>query len=267
MQQFHQEQLRHQVAYMQQAMMAGYPSAAAFPMPSYPGATPYMGATPQALQAAGKGKGKFGGKGGLKGGKGGGKQGGLKGGRTKGKGVDDGDADDDAADVDRVDEQDFNTKERKEEPPIVKAQRDARERAEAIILKKLQGRWADAADSDITYVVEGNTVSVSNSKGGRVFHNRLSMYGTEFCWNAKRFWHDLNLQALNSSEQELPCRVEWNPGKSSPPAEQIIWKALPPEPEAETVDATDDGQQDNAEGERLVCGVVDTTDPSNTEGA
>jgi hypothetical protein len=271
MQQYQQAQLRQHVAYMQQAqaMMAagGYPGAPPFPMPSYPGAVPYMG-SPQAPGSyagsyggkgdfSGKGKGKFS-KGGFKGGKG--KKGGFKG-KSKGKGEDG--EDDPEGEGDGEQE-----KVRKDEPPIVKAQREARERAEAVILEKLQGRWVDKADSDVTYAVEGNTVSVSNKNGGRVFHNRLSMYGVEFCWNAKRFWHDLNLTAMNSCEGDLPEQIEWNPGKSSPPAEQIVWLRAPPEPESEKVDATDDGQPGAGEDATPACGVAPVdTDPSSSPNA
>jgi len=144
---------------------------------------------------------------------------------------------------------------RKDEPPIVKAQREARERAEAIILKQLQGRWVDKADEQITYTVEGNTVSVANKNGGRVFHNRLSMYGVEFCWNAKRFWHDVNLTELQASGDEPVETVEWNPGKGSPPAEQIVWLRVPPEPEKEEGDATEEGQ--NADSTDAVAESTD----------
>lgn len=218
MQQFQQAQLRQQVAYMQQAM--SYPGfAPPYPMPGYPGASPYMGGMPmQGLGGGGKGKGKFG-KGGF-----GGKGKGKGGGKGKSKGDDEDGEKAEGEDGERA------PRVRKDEPPIVKAQREAREKAEAVILKQLQGRWVDAADADITYTVEGNTCSVANKNGGRTFHNRLSMYGVEFCWNAKRFWHDVNLKALQSSGDE-PEKVEWNPGKNSPPAEQIIWLRAPPEPE------------------------------------
>lgn len=231
---------------MQQAMMA-YPGASPYQMPAYPGAVPYMGGLPPQAGGksangfgGGKGKGKF-----SKGGMGGkGKKGGFKGGKSKGKGDDDDGEGGDAAEGDEETERPPRV--RRDEPPIVKAQREARERAEEGILKYLQGRWVDAADSNITYTVEGNTCSVANKNapGGRVFHNRLSMYGVEFCWNAKRFWHDINLPALKAQGDE-PEKVEWNPGKTSPPAEQIIWLKAPPEPEEpEKVDATDEGQNE-----------------------
>lgn len=208
---------------MQQAMMS-YPGAAPYPgamgMPGYPGAAPYMGGMP--MQAGLPGAGAPGGKG--KFGKGGGKGFGKgKKGFGKGKSKDDDAEGEDGEKGPRV---------RKDEPPIVKAQREARERAEASILKQLQGRWVDAADDKVRYKVEGNTVSVSNKDGGRVFHNRLSMYGVEFCWNAKRFWHDVNLKDLQAQGDE-PEKVEWNPGKNSPPAEQIVWNRAPPPTEEE----------------------------------
>jgi len=252
MQQFHQTQLRQQVAYMQQAMMAGampYPA-----MPGYPGAMPYMGGMPQAPGGkgadagfAGKGgfvasKGKgFGYKGGFKGTGGKGKKGGFKG-SSKGKG----EGEDGVEGEEGADGEERAPRVRKDEPPIVKAQREARERAEGLILKQLQGRWVDQADADLKYKVEGNTCSVSNKNGGRVFHNRLSMYGVEFCWNAKRFWHDLNLKELQGQGEDEVEKVEWNPGKSSPPADQIVWvkdhspPTPPPEPEEEAADVEGD---------------------------
>jgi len=224
--------LRQQVAYMQQAMMFNPQSP--YPMPGYPGAAPYMGGMPmqgQGFQGGldGKGKGKFGGKGGFKGGFGGkgkGKGGGF--GFGKGKSKDD----DGEPRAEGEEGEERAPRVRKDEPPIVKAQREARERAEAIILKQLQGRWIDAADADILYTVEGNMCSVENKNGGRVFRNRLSMYGVEFCWNAKRFWHDVDLTALRAAGEE-PEEVTWTPGKNSPAAEQIIWHRAPPKTEEE----------------------------------
>merc|ERR1719424_2590776 len=219
----------------------GYPGSP-YPVPGYPGAAPDMGGMGMGGMGMGmggmggkgpvdgKGKGKFG-KGGF--GKGFGGKGKKGGGKGKSKDGEEGEGEgaegEETADrVPRV---------RKDEPPIVRAQREARERAEAIILKQLQGRWVDKADENITYTVEGNTCSVANKNGGRVFHNRLSMYGVEFCWNAKRFWHDVNLRALQALGDEIAETVEWNPGKSSPPAEQIVWlRNHNPEPEKEETD-------------------------------
>lgn len=256
MQQYQQAQLRQQVAYMQQAMMA-YPGMAPFPMPNYPGATPYMGGLTGPVgkgMTDGKGKGKFG-KGGF--GKGFGK------GKRSGKGKKDGEGEGGEGDGEETERA---PRVRRDEPPIVKAQREAREKAEADILKNLQGRWKDAANEAIIYTVEGNTCSVSNKSepDARVFHNRLSMYGVEFCWNAKRFWHDLNLTELRAQGDAVE-KVEWNPSKSSPPAEQIIWLKAPPEPEEEKADATDDGQNaDAADPPIAVCSGPETTDPPAT---
>merc|ERR1719456_525800 len=121
--------------------MMAYPGMAPFPIPAYPGAVPYMGAPQGGGKGAvdgfgGKGKGKFG-KGSFKGfGKG--KKGGK--GKSKDKG-EDGEAGDGAAEGDEETER--APRVRRDEPPIVKAQREARERAEADILKFLQGRWKD----------------------------------------------------------------------------------------------------------------------------
>jgi len=236
MQQYQQAQLRQQVAYMQQAMMGG-PSP--YPMPGYPGAAPYMGGMPMQPQGGlglglgGKGKGKFS-KGSGFGGKG----------KGKGKGKRDDGEDGDGEKAEGDEETERVIRIRKDEPPIVKAQREARERAEKVILDKLAGRWVDEADAEVTYTVEGNTVSVANKSGGRVFHNRLSMYGVEFCWNAKRFWHDVNLKELYSAPDE-PEKVEWNPGKGSP-GSQIVWLRAPPEPEKPEKDE----EEEAAEGQK-----------------
>jgi len=236
-------------------------------MPAYPGAVPYVGAPQAGAKGGIEGKGGYGGKGKFS--KGGGMKGfgkgkrGGKGGKSKGKGDDEDGEDGDAAEGEETER---GPRIRKDEPPIVKAQREARERAEADILKYIQGRWKDAADESIIYTVEGNTCSVSNKSTpeGRVFHNRLSMYGVEFCWNARRFWHDLNVKALKEQgEPDAIEKVEWNPGKTSPAAEQIIWLRAPPEEEPEKVDATDDGQAETAaatSAEECSGPAADTTD-------
>mmetsp|Transcript_66084 Transcript_66084/g.167504 ORF Transcript_66084/g.167504 Transcript_66084/m.167504 type:complete len:453 (+) Transcript_66084:54-1412(+) len=116
--------------------------------------------------------------------------------------------------------------------PIASAQREARLRFEKDILDRIQGRWGDEADPNITYVVEGSICSVSSGDGGRGFRNRLSVYGVEFCWDARRFWHYLNLPELYS-QGEIAEKLEWNPAKDSPPTTQIVWNRLPPLPEVE----------------------------------
>jgi len=119
-----------------------------------------------------------------------------------------------------------NSEEKRNAPPIVIAQREARQRFERSILDRIQGRWVDESNFGTTYVVENNMCSVSNSGNDRVFRNRLGVYGVDMCWNARIFWHILNIEALNSSG-EKPDRLEWNPAKDSPPAQRIVWlKAL-----------------------------------------
>lgn len=76
-------------------------------------------------------------------------------------------------------------------------------------------------DPSISYHVEGSVCAVAG-QSSRTFRNRLSVYGGELCWDAKRFWHVLNFGALPPAGEEVQ-RVEWNPGKTSPPTKQIIW--------------------------------------------
>ena len=90
-------------------------------------------------------------------------------------------------------------------------------------------------DPGISYHVEGNVCSVAG-QGSRTFRNRLSVYGGELCWDAKRFWHVLNFSALPPAGEEVQ-RVEWNPGKTSPPTKQIMW-----------IRAEDQGPLEEAEG-------------------
>lgn len=107
--------------------------------------------------------------------------------------------------------------------PIVNAQRDARLRFEKDVLDRIQGYWADEADPKVSYFVEGNICSVSSGDGGRGFRNRLSVYGHDLCWDARRWWHFLNLQDMYAQGDNIE-RLEWNPPKDSPPAQQVIWK-------------------------------------------
>jgi len=128
--------------------------------------------------------------------------------------------------------------------PIASAQREARLRFEKDILDRMQGRWGDEADPNITYVVEGSICSVSSGDGGRGFRNRLSVYGVEFCWDARRFWHYLNLPELYS-QGEIAEKLEWNPAKDSPPTTQIVWNRLPPLSEVE-----EEAKEGEGEGEK-----------------
>jgi len=70
---------------------------------------------------------------------------------------------------------------------------------------------------------------VLSDDNSRVFRNRLGAYGVEMYWDARKFWHCLNLQALYSVGEE-PERLEWNPAKGSPPAKQIAWLRAREEP-------------------------------------
>jgi len=105
---------------------------------------------------------------------------------------------------------------------ISQAQRSAQQRFERDLLERVQGSWADASDPNTTYAVEGSLCSVSGGENSRVFRNRLGVYGGELCWDARRFWHYLNLSALPPLG-EVVERVEWNPGEGSPPTRPIVW--------------------------------------------
>lgn len=133
---------------------------------------------------------------------------------------------------------------------IISAQKSAQQRFEKDLLDRVQGKWKDEEDPTISYHVEGSVCSVSG-QSTRTFRNRLSIYGGELCWDAKRFWHNLNFNALPPSGEEVE-RVEWNPGQGSPPTKQIIWirsteedeevagedgSGVPPEEAAEAVEA------------------------------
>lgn len=119
---------------------------------------------------------------------------------------------------------------------ISQAQRSARLRFEKDIIDRLQGRWLDESEPDTVYTVDGSLCSVASGNGGRVFRNRLSVYGVDLCWDARRFWHYLDLPALYAAG-DVPERVEWNPGKDSPPTRCIVWLRAPPEPEPSQADA------------------------------
>ncbi|CAE8601901.1 unnamed protein product [Polarella glacialis] len=113
---------------------------------------------------------------------------------------------------------------------INQAQRTAQQRFEKDLLDRVQGNWVDEADPDTSYLVEGCLCSVSGGENARTFRNRLGVYGGELCWDARRFWHNLNLNALPPLGEEV-LRVEWNPAEGSPPTKQIVWVKGPPLPE------------------------------------
>eukprot|EP00927_Polykrikos_kofoidii_P014654 TRINITY_DN16463_c0_g1_i1.p1 TRINITY_DN16463_c0_g1~~TRINITY_DN16463_c0_g1_i1.p1 ORF type:complete len:340 (+),score=74.00 TRINITY_DN16463_c0_g1_i1:86-1105(+) len=153
----------------------------------------------------------------------------------------------------------------KSETSISDAQRAARLRFEKDVLDRLQGRWQDADEDSTTYLVDGNLCSVSGGDTGRVFRNRLFVFGHEMCWDARRFWHYLDLKALFASGDTVE-RAEWKPAKDSPPTREIVWLKLPDlpdlpkDPEAEDSDAV---AEDPASGD--VGGVA--PEPFNSEVA
>jgi hypothetical protein len=113
---------------------------------------------------------------------------------------------------------------------ISQAQRSAQERFEKDLLDRVQGNWVDASDTSVCYEVEGNLCAVSGGDNTRTFRNRIGVYAGELCWDARRFWHYLDLNAMPSPGEEVE-RVEWKPGEGSPPTKPIIWIRAPPKPE------------------------------------
>lgn len=100
-------------------------------------------------------------------------------------------------------------------------------------------------DPNISYLVEGGICSVSG-QSTRVFRNRLSVYGGELCWDARRFWHFMNFSALPPAGERVE-RVEWNPGQGSPPTKQIIWLRTDDADEAEPADAAEAAAEETPE--------------------
>lgn len=122
---------------------------------------------------------------------------------------------------------------------VVQAQRAAMMRFESDLLKRIQGRWVDGSDASTTYVVEENLCTVSggeHNRDQRVFRNRLSVVNGELCWDARRFWHNLDIKSLPPPEEEVE-RVEWTPGEGSPqPSNPIVWiRAQPDQKESDDV--------------------------------
>lgn len=148
--------------------------------------------------------------------------------------------------------------------PIVNAQRDARLRFEKDVLDRIQGYWVDEADPKITYAVEGNICSVSNGDGGRGFRNRLSVYGHDMCWDARRWWHYLNLPDLYAQGEDVQ-RLEWNPAKDSPPAQQITWTktdAPPPTASPSGLEVGENGEQEGNAAEEKPKDETDQAEAS-----
>jgi len=132
---------------------------------------------------------------------------------------------------------------------ISQAQRSAQQRFERDLLERIQGSWVDASDSSTSYVVEGGICAVSGGENSRTFRNRLGVYGGELCWDARRFWHRLDLNSLPPADETVE-RVEWSPGEGSPPTRPIIWIRGPPPVE---VNGAEEGEaaaeEDGKEGE------------------
>mmetsp|Transcript_2215 Transcript_2215/g.4666 ORF Transcript_2215/g.4666 Transcript_2215/m.4666 type:complete len:319 (+) Transcript_2215:124-1080(+) len=124
------------------------------------------------------------------------------------------------------------------------AQRCAQQRFEQNLLDRIQGRWIDESDPGCTYVVEGSLCSVSSTANPRVFRNRITLYGGELCWDARRFWHYLKIDSLPALGEEV-ARVEWIPGEGSPPTQPITWLKATSQEE----DAPGDGEAPREEGE------------------
>merc|ERR1712176_689517 len=111
--------------------------------------------------------------------------------------------------------------------PIQEAQKAARMRFEKDVLDRIQGRWSDKDDEKVFYTVAGNVCSVAGGgEGDRVFHNRLTVYGHDLCWDARRFWYNLDLKALYAAGDNVE-ELSWNAGKDSPETKQIVWLKAP----------------------------------------
>jgi len=151
---------------------------------------------------------------------------------------------------------------------IQQAQRSAQQRFEKDYLDRVQGAWVDAADPETTYMVEGGLCSVSG--GSRVFRNRIGLYGGDLCWDARRFWHYLNVNALPPAG-ELVERVEWNPGEGSPPTKQIVWLRAPDQPERQEASTLpgepEDDKKDGQEGDAAEPEVAASTAQAVAEAA
>lgn len=190
--------------------------------------------------SAGKGKGDhyFKGSPGYKG-KGGGKGKGKVFGSEKGKfGGSGGELVDFAGDPRRQIELAQRRAKQRDRCAITQAQRNAQQRFEKDLLDRVQGTWIDESDPTSSYVVEGSICSVSGGDNARVFRNRISVYGGELCWDAKRFWHYLDLKSLPA---EGPVdKVLWTPGEGSPPTRPITWLRGTPAPAAELEEQQND---------------------------
>jgi hypothetical protein len=181
----------------------------------------------------------YGAKGGYPGGYAGyGKGGFAKGGMPKGKGKGKGKSKDgdskgykgyDANDPRRAIEMAQRRAQNRDLSGIALAQQQARERFEKDLIDRISGKWVDSADHKISYTVEGNLCSVAgDGAGDRVFRNRISVQGGDLVLDARRWWHKLNMTALPPAGEEV-TRVEWAPGKDSPPTKALVWVRPSPE--------------------------------------
>lgn len=128
---------------------------------------------------------------------------------------------------------------------IIQAQRSALQRFEKDHMERLQGRWYDATDPKTTYVVDGPLLSVAGGEGERVFRNRLAVFNGDICWDARRFWHKLNVDTLPPVGEEVQ-RVEWTPGEGSAPTKPVVWQRSPPDPPPAAVEAEVNGDAKDA---------------------
>eukprot|EP00449_Zooxanthella_nutricula_P030325 CAMPEP_0198494688 /NCGR_PEP_ID=MMETSP1462-20131121/4766_1 /TAXON_ID=1333877 /ORGANISM="Brandtodinium nutriculum, Strain RCC3387" /LENGTH=297 /DNA_ID=CAMNT_0044223433 /DNA_START=41 /DNA_END=934 /DNA_ORIENTATION=+ len=111
---------------------------------------------------------------------------------------------------------------------ISQAQRNAQMRFEKDMYDKVQGTWIDEEDPTTCYTVEGSLCTVSGGENARVFRNRISMYNGELVWDARRFWHSLNLKDLPANKEDIK-RLEWVLGQGSPQTRDIVWlRGSPP---------------------------------------
>jgi len=238
-----------QPGYAQGAM----PSVGGQMAPGAYGYAPYSGAGDATNFGGSPGKGAGRGKGFGKGfkGKGKGKSSGRGSTRPKGEG-EEADGDGEAA-GEGSDEEEGARASRGQPSVISQAQRSARLRFEKDVLDRIQGRWTDESSPETTYTVEGNLVAVAGAEqSGRVFRNRLGVYGYEICWDARRFWHYLDLQALYAAGDQVD-KVQWAPGKDSPPTQAITWLRAPPLPE---------GEAEGEEGEEGAKAEGDAAEPT-----
>merc|ERR1719440_6341 len=112
---------------------------------------------------------------------------------------------------------------------IIQAQQSALKRFEKDHLERLQGRWYDSKEANVTYTLEGSMLSVESGANARIFKNRLSIFNGDICWDARRFWHKLNVDKDLPPVGEKVESVTWTPGEGSGSTKPIVWQRTPPE--------------------------------------